>query len=133
MGSRQGFSLIELLIVIAIITILSTVAYPSYQSYIIKTRRSDAQVELIKAQLAQTNLHILSSYSALASNVGLPTNNEYYTFSVVSASVNSYLMKAVAKVAASQINDDIECRSLFIDQNNHHTRDGVNENSQCWQ
>jgi len=38
-----GFTLIELMIVVAIVAILAAIAYPSYTSYIIKTRRSAAK------------------------------------------------------------------------------------------
>lgn len=133
MKNRQGFTLIELLIVIAIIGILAGIAYPSYQSHMIKARRSDAQAELIKAQLKQTSLHILSpSYSNVAASIGLPTNHSYYTFSVVSAGATTYSMKAVAKSGTTQADDQVACKTLFIDQNSSHSSDGSTNNDQCW-
>ena len=132
MKNTQGFTLIELLIVIAIIAILGGLAYPSYQSYMIQTRRGDAKAELIKAQLQQTSLHILNSYSAVGASIGLPTSHDYYAFSVVSAGASTYLMKAVAKSGTTQAKDETACQTLFIDQNSNHTSDGSTDNGQCW-
>lgn len=133
MEKAQGVTLTELLIVIAIMGIIATVAYPSYQSYTIKTRRGDAQAKLIKAQLKQSSLHILNpNYSDKAAELGLPTAHSYYQFSIVSATATSYLIKAVAKAESSQQKDEIACQSLFVDQNGNHTSDGSTDNNQCW-
>ena len=43
----KGFSLIELMIVVAIIAIIAAIAYPSYQSYVKKTKRVEDQAELL--------------------------------------------------------------------------------------
>ena len=132
MKMSEGVTLIELLLVIAIIGILSVLSYPSYRSYMLQTRRDDAKITLIKAQLAQSNLHIAHSYSNVADEIGLPVENLYYNFSIVSATENSYLINAIAKKSLSQGDDTLECQTLFIDQNSHHTSDGVINNDQCW-
>ena len=52
MKKQQGFSLIELMIVVAIVGIIAAVAYPSYQEQVRKTRRADCSGAL--ASLAST-------------------------------------------------------------------------------
>ena len=44
-----GFTLIELMVVVAIVAILAAIAYPSYRSQIEKTRRADAKAVLMQA------------------------------------------------------------------------------------
>src|SRR5699024_1405533 len=45
-NDNKGFTLIELMIVVALIGILASIAYPSYQQYIIKTKRADMMSEM---------------------------------------------------------------------------------------
>jgi len=48
--SERGFTLIELMITVAIVGILASIAYPSYTSQIAKGRRADARAQLASAQ-----------------------------------------------------------------------------------
>ena len=47
---NQGFTLIELMIVVAVVAILSSIAYPSYTEYVRRGHRADARMGLLQAQ-----------------------------------------------------------------------------------
>ena len=63
-----GFTLIELMIVVAVVAILAAIAYPSYTSYVRKTYRAQAKADLVE-------------YAALAERY-YTTNNTYTGFSL---------------------------------------------------
>ena len=70
MTANGGFSLMELMIAVAIVGIVSTVAYPSYQSYMVDSKRSVAQADLMTFA-AQMERHKLANFSyAGAANEG---------------------------------------------------------------
>lgn len=61
----KGFTLIELMIVVAIIGILAAIAYPSYTEYVKKTRRAEAAAVLMDmAQIAERAFSQTGSYAA---------------------------------------------------------------------
>ncbi|MGP5437234.1 prepilin-type N-terminal cleavage/methylation domain-containing protein [Psychrobacter sp. 1176_08] len=70
LNKQQGFTLIEMMIVVAIIGILAAIAYPSYQRYVIKTKRTDMMSEMqnIASQIESRKL-AQGSYSNISASV----------------------------------------------------------------
>ena len=68
--TSRGFTLIEMMIVVAIIGILAAIAYPSYQRYVIKTKRTDMMSEMqnIASEIESRKL-AQGSYSAISAAV----------------------------------------------------------------
>jgi type IV pilus assembly protein PilE len=61
-GSKgRGFTLVELLIALAIVAILVRIAFPSYQSYIVRSSRQSAQSELVALANAQEKIFLNSN------------------------------------------------------------------------
>lgn len=74
-GKQNGFTLIELMVTVAIVGMLASIAYPSYASYIIKGNRSAAQAQML--DIANRQQQFLLANRAFASTTTL--NSSGYT------------------------------------------------------
>ncbi|EGV16916.1 type IV pilin protein [Thiocapsa marina] len=111
-GRRGGFTLIELMITVAIISILAAVAYPSYQEYFRRANRTEAQSFLM--DLAQRQQQFLMDARRYASSVAdlnstIPEHvAKFYTitepFTIV-VSPPSFTISAAPKVGTQQVAD----------------------------
>lgn len=70
-GNNRGFTLIELMITVVIVAILATIAIPSYQEYVIRARRADAQGTLMGLANALERFHTQNgTYAGAAAGGG---------------------------------------------------------------
>ena len=106
-----GFTLIDMMCAVTVAGVVSSVAVPAYQGAMQKTRRSEALVALLQAQMVQERFRAdHASYGSLA-DLGLPatTPGGYYGLSVTGSSQTGYAIEAVATAAQ---NADTLCRHL---------------------
>ena len=64
--AEKGFTLIELMVVVAIVGILAAVAMPSYRSYTIRAARQQAQTELLQMAALQEKIFLNSNAYAFS-------------------------------------------------------------------
>lgn len=128
MNRNQGFTLMELMIVVAIIGILASIAYPSYTEYVFKSRRADGQSALMQAELEQQKRRASGlSYSAQASTA---SPDGHYNVEVASVTSSGYI--ATATPAGQQVGDS--CGNLTITVTSSGTTYGSTSGSgsACW-
>jgi type IV pilus assembly protein PilE len=137
---RRGFTLVEVMIVVAMIAFLAAVALPSYQSSVRKARRSDARSSLATtAQLMErySTEHASAGYStATLSTVAGPTvvakptsENNYYALRLSNLSASTFTLSAVPQ--GGQASDD--CATYTLDERG--VRGVVGSSltvAQCW-
>jgi type IV pilus assembly protein PilE len=117
--SRQhGMTLLELMIVIAIVGILASIAMPSFNNSVMKARRADARNSMFDWQLRQAEYfsNNLSYDSVDMINGGgadtVDSGEGYYDITVSSASTTAFEMIATPKSGSSQASDS-DCASYF--------------------
>lgn len=139
-SQAAGFTLVELMIVVAIVAILSAIAYPSYQEHVIKSRRATAQTCLLElAQFMErfytTNMRYDQTPSGAA--VSLPATScrtdlgAFYTFGFAAGQpqATTYTLEAVPKGAQN----DPKCGTLGVNQQGVKTKSGTAASvSECW-
>ena len=110
-GKQNGFTLIELMITVAVVAILSALAYPSFQGAMMKNRRAAAQAYLSDvAQKQQQYLMDARAYtdSTTALKVVQPADvTRFYdlTITVALSTTPSFTATATPKVGGVQVKD----------------------------
>lgn len=98
----RGFTLIELMITVAVVALLSAIAYPSYQSYVQRGQRSSAQQLMADiANKQQQYLLDAKTYSADLSSTGLNMSADGWTCVAASCSNARYSVAVVVDNAAT--------------------------------
>lgn len=117
-SKSAGFTLIELMIAVAIVGILTAVIYPSYTDYVRRTNRTEAMNDLTRiANLQEQFFADNRSYAASLTALGLAsdpfiTPKGYYSIAISASTARTFTLTATAK--GTQTKDD--CTTMSIDQ-----------------
>jgi len=122
----RGFTLIELMIAVAVVGILAAIAYPSYQDSVRKARRADAKSALLDAAQRQERFYSENSqYTAPLGTGGLnlsaTTTDGYYTLAITNADANtagriSTFTITATPVAGTTQEKDTTCTIFSLNQ-----------------
>jgi type IV pilus assembly protein PilE len=157
MNRRHGFTLVEMLIVLAIMAILTSIAWPSYAGYIVRTRRTEGQVALIEAMQRQERYFSRhNSYIAFsASSTDDPEAAGFPWWSGERAAVSAYeldgdacpgrtladCIEIRARPGTARVNArfrDPDCGALTLDSLGNHGAQGMADGQRsgptgrCW-
>jgi len=143
MKKQKGFTLIELMIVIAVIAILIAVAYPNYQQYIVRSNRAVGKAELLKVAAKQEHYFLNNkAYASDLEELGYPANPYFidregdamaaagttaiYEVSITDSDALSYTLSLARKNFQLK---DTECGDLGLDESGDRTPDSP---AFCW-
>ncbi|WP_283939457.1 type IV pilin protein [Pseudomonas sp. R3.Fl] len=143
---QKGFTLIEVMVVVAIVGILAAIAYPSYQQYVLRSGRADGKAKLMEVMQAQERFFSQNQtytatlgtgngglgYSADANGAVASENRKYNI--TAAACANKTIASCVVLSAApvgGQANDS-ECGTLTLDSTGIKTESGSGTLATCW-
>jgi type IV pilus assembly protein PilE len=132
---QRGVTLIELLIVVVIIGILASIAYPAYRQYVIRANRASAKTLLLQIAQGLERCYTNSSPYAYDSAtcvaaVPLPITAPDGTYIVSGApGPNAYTLTATPQAAQAT---DTACGRFVLTETGARTITGTSTVAQCW-
>jgi len=134
--NTQGFTLIEMMIAVAIIAILAAVAYPSYTAYIVRAKRSAAQTLLLTLANRQQQYQLdARQYATTLAPLGAIPADVAANYDITVAADNNatpptYMLKATP--IGKQLAVDTKCGELSVSQSGAKGVSGTGSVASCW-
>jgi len=137
---QKGITLIELLIVVVIVGVLASVAYPSYLESSRKSRRSDAKIALVDLASRLERYYSENNTFATATIASNPSTDVlssasspdgHYTLSITSKSATTFTINATIASGGGQVGD-AKCGNFSLTNTGLQTVSGTESASYCW-
>lgn len=140
MKRQWGLTLVELMVVVAVMAILAAIAYPLYTNQVQKSRRADAKIALESIAMAQERFYTLNGrYTATLASLqvssdiqGGASDEGYYTIAAptLASGAQGFTATATASTSGAQSSDRANCTTFSI--NHLGTKTSTGSASNCW-
>ena len=133
MKHMSGFTLIELMIVVAVIALLVAIAYPAYTDQVTRTRRAEGKAAAVQMAAAMERCFTVNNAynheSCAVVGAAVLTDGGFYSVSAAAPSATTFTVTAVPQGA--QASHDSACGSLAVTQAGVKSASG--SGTDCWE
>jgi type IV pilus assembly protein PilE len=139
-GAARGFTLVELMVTVAIVGILASIAWPSYQQSVMHGRRTDAiqtisyYRQALERCYSQNFTYVNAGTTPCPSATGaqVASTNGYYTISFPVITATQYVILAIPTGVQA---NDLQCQGMTMNQSGQSgavNNLGANTTTSCW-